>query len=597
MSKKTFNPSEWRNPINSESPISPKSSKSSISPNAKFNLTEEVEELTKAIESAGIDITSGYKNWLKLGFALADGLGEDGRQYFHRLSRFYPSYNASEADEQYTKCIKGKRNDVTYHTLFFLAKEYGITIDKHNNNNTDIQDEVFKEMENMGDMEDMEDVVQPLETMPTFSQEVFDLLPSLLQDVVNKAENDDDADLLLLGSLVCLSACLPNVSGLYASRIYSPNLFLIVTAPASSGKGRLTLCKNLVMPIHKSLKKQYEDEMKEYNRLQSEYELDKKGRTPPQKPIRKMLFIPGNSSATAIYQVLDENNGTGIIFETEGDVLVESFKSDYGNYSAGLRQAFQHESISYNRRANNECVEIEQPHLSAVISGTPLQIITLIKNAENGLFSRHMFYCLNFRLEWIDVFAEVKQPLDEYFEELGQRFFLLYEKLKQSQPISFSVSPEQGQQFNAYFSKVLIQYYYMYGISIVASVRRMGVIAFRIAMILTMLRFIDDTTIPTNIVCSDTDFRTALIMAKVLLQHTLKVFCDFPSTDSKPFQKPLTVICQRFLDNLPIEFNRQTYNAVAASLKIPTKTADKHIQKFCSLGLLQHFEHDKYVKP
>gem|GEM_PF-6837602 len=32
-----------------------------------------------------------------------------------------------------------------------------------------------------------------------------------------------------------------------------------------------------------------------------------------------MLFIPANSSATAVYQVLGDNGGIGLMFETEGD--------------------------------------------------------------------------------------------------------------------------------------------------------------------------------------------------------------------------------------------------------------------------------------
>lgn len=589
MSKKTFNPHDW---LVSKESISHKTSKSPISPNSDWDKTEEIEALIQAIESSRTDITTGYDKWLKIGFAIADTFGISGRSYFHRISRFHPKYDESDTNEQYDKCLKSHGSGITISTVFYFAKEQGITIGSFS---PEYHDSNFQK-EDLEEMEDSGDIVQPSETMPTFSQEVCNLLPSLLHDVVHKAESNDDADLLLIGAIVCLSACLPNVSGIYGGRVYSPNLLLFVTAPASSGKGRLTLCKYLVMPIHQSLKKQFEDEMSEYNKLQSEYELDKKGHTPPQKPTRKMLFIPGNSSATAIYQVLNENKGNGILFETEGDTLVESFKSDYGNYSPGLRQAFQHELISYNRRANNECVEVEKPHLSAVLSGTPRQVINLINDAENGLFSRFMFYRLNFRLEWIDVFAEAEQPLDEYFEELGQRFFLFYEKLKQSQPIRFSLSSEQGQQFNAYFGKIQAQYYNMYGISIVASVRRMGIIAFRLAMILTVLRFMDDTTIPTDIVCSDTDFRTVLIMAKVLLQHTAKVYSDFPYNNRQSARKKLTVLCQNFLDNLPDEFNHQTYDAVAASLKIPSKTAEKYIEKFCKLELIRHIKHDSYAK-
>jgi hypothetical protein len=38
-----------------------------------------------------------------------------------------------------------------------------------------------------------------------------------------------------------------------------------------------------------------------------------------------------NSSATAFFQILNDNNGVGLMFETEGDTLAQIFKSEHGN--------------------------------------------------------------------------------------------------------------------------------------------------------------------------------------------------------------------------------------------------------------------------
>jgi len=95
---------------------------------------------------------------------------------------------------------------------------------------------------------------------------------------------------------------------------------------------------------------------------------------------------------------LGDSDKRGLIFETEGDTLAKAFKSDYGDFSDGFRNAFQHEPISYYRRTDKEYVEIDRPCLSALLSGTPKQITTLIPNAENGLFSRFMFYVMNMKL-------------------------------------------------------------------------------------------------------------------------------------------------------------------------------------------------------
>jgi hypothetical protein len=48
---------------------------------------------------------------------------------------------------------------------------------------------------------------------------------------------------------------------------------------------------------------------------------------------------------------------------------------------------------------------MQNPRLSALLSGTPKQVSALIPNAENGLFSRFIFYFMNIKPVWKDVFA------------------------------------------------------------------------------------------------------------------------------------------------------------------------------------------------
>ena len=146
----------------------------------------------------------------------------------------------------------------------------------------------------------------------------------------------------------------------------------------------------------------------------------------PIKPLEKMLIIPANNSATGVFQLLSENEGSGLLFETEGDTLACAFKSDYSNYSDGLRKAFHHEATTYYRRTDHELVEILSTRISVVMSGTNGQVATLIPSAENGLFSRYMFYHMNIQLVWKNVFAKSNRGLEAYFDSLGQEFLPLY---------------------------------------------------------------------------------------------------------------------------------------------------------------------------
>lgn len=586
MTKNKFNPQDW---LNNQS-LPP----NNIDPIVNYQLSSvnsnDIENVVSRIEASAIDIAPTYADWRDLGFALADAFGENGRGYYQRLSRFYPNYAAAETDKQFSACLKAHGHGITIKTLFHLAKQAGISI--CGNASGSLAKSQNSPKSPISPAEEIEDI----EDMPTFSQDIKDTLPSLLKQIVSRANSHEDADLLLLGSLTVFSACLPNVFGNYGGREVFPNLFLFVTAQASAGKGRLTLCRHLVQPIHDSLKQLYAAEMEEYKRLQNEYALDKKNNEPPQEPPLKTLLIPANSSATSVYQVLNDNQGVGLMFETEGDTLANTFKSDYGNFSDGFRKAFHHEMISYTRRKDREFVELAKPRLSALLSGTPRQILSLIPDAENGLFSRFIFYYMNVRLEWLNVFADNEETLDQYFEHLGKQFYELYRILQASQPIRFALSARQQEKFNSFFAQVQKEYSNLFGLDIVASVRRLGLITFRIAMILTSLRIIDGGQISNLIVCDDSDFQSSIIMARVLLQHTAKVFGSLPTTESNA-PNGQTVIRQTFLDNLPPEFDRKTYLAVAEKLKIPAKTAEKYISKFCVGGLLKHLAHDSYGKP
>ena len=59
-----------------------------------------VERALLEIECEEIDITDGYENWLKIGFALADKFGEKGRRYFHIISSLHPKYDSTETEKQ-----------------------------------------------------------------------------------------------------------------------------------------------------------------------------------------------------------------------------------------------------------------------------------------------------------------------------------------------------------------------------------------------------------------------------------------------------------------------------------------------------------------
>lgn len=592
MSKKTFSPKDWLDKTKSSETKQPNPLNAIVK--TDDDLERQVEEIIERIEGSSTDIAPAYDDWRDLGFALADAFGENGRSFYQRLSRFYPEYAAAETDKQFDKCLKAHGHGVTIKTLFHLAKQAGIDVRCSANNVSTYNDrtKTSKANNSQSPSVDMEEV----EEMPTFSQEVQHLLPDWLAQIISKAQSPEDGDLLLLGSLTVISACLPNIYGNYAGREVFPNLFLFVTAQASAGKGRLTLCRHLVQPIHDSLKQLYAAEMEEYKRLQNEHVIDKKNTPQPQEPPIRTLLIPANSSATSVYQMLYDNKGIGLMFETEGDTLANTFKSDYGNFSDGFRKAFHHEMISYTRRKDREFVELPKPRLSALLSGTPRQIQSLIPDTENGLFSRFIFYYMNVRLEWNDVFADSEETLDAFFIQSGYQFFELYKALQTCQLMRFSLSDNQRQEFNAFFAEIQQDYADLFGLDIIASVRRLGLITFRIAMILSALRIMEGNEIAPLLFCEDVDFQTALNLAKVLLQHTSKVYQTLIVGGVKSPSNERMSNKEQLFNALPSSFSRQTYLSAARALKIPDKTADKMVDTLLKEGAIKRVSHGNYTK-
>ncbi len=420
--------------------------------------------------------------------------------------------------------------------------------------------------------------------MPTFYQQIKGNLPSFLKQVVKVRDSDADADLLILGTLSVISACLPGIYGHYDHRLIYPNLFLFVTARAGSGKGRLIFCKAIVEPIH--------DERLALNR--------KKG-GPNEKTLQKphLLFLPANSSSTAIYQSLADNNEQGLMFETEGDTLATALGQDFGDFSDGLRKALHHEAISYLRRSENEYVNIKNPRLSVVLSGTPGQVVRLIESVENGLFSRFLFYYLDQKTAWHDVFDEDdSEPLDQYFYRLGQEYIDFYHKLEQQPEIRVKLTTEQARRFHQHFVNVQDSYEKLFGEEIIASVRRLGLSTFRIAMILSALRIMEEGDYSSPRICRDDDFETAMAICEVLQEHMLRVFQLLPASTPKTAggRKVETLLDKQLWENTPEEFETKDFKAIAKKLGMAPATAKRRLSKWTDEKLLIKIDNGKYMK-
>ena len=92
---------------------------------ARLDEYEKVKKIIQKIEAHGIDITSNYDDWYKIGGALQAEFGEDGRRLFHAISCKHPQYEYKACDLKYTQCKHVK--SIKINTLYSICKDYGIT--------------------------------------------------------------------------------------------------------------------------------------------------------------------------------------------------------------------------------------------------------------------------------------------------------------------------------------------------------------------------------------------------------------------------------------------------------------------------------------
>ena len=492
-------------------------------PAAPTSDTERVEALIAQLKMSHTDITNGYNDWLKVGFAIAGAFGESGRSYFHDVSSIYSGYNAQEADKKYDECLRSQDGRTDISTLFYFAKQAGVSLPKPEY--TPLQATKGQSDKNVLVSLLTEDE-EGMPLLPLFPEEVYQHLPKLLNGAVAYMNSRQEKDLVLIGSIVTLSAGILPMQTIYFGRTIFPNIYLFVPGPAGAGKGKLDFCFRLVKPIHKAKLDHWLEAKEEYRKEYARYKRQKKGEDidPPVKPPIELLRVPANSSATSFAQAMADN-GNLLLFETEGDTVVNTFNSDFGNYSDSFRKAFAHESFGYLRRGDDgEEKEIDTPRLATVLSGTPEQVKSLIKDAENGLLSRFMYYCINSTPDWLDGFEGYANgsPLEAEFDRLGEQFEAFTKVLNERSKVTFKLSIVQQQKFNDYFKAEKDRMQELNGDLYAASSHRLAWGFLRIAMVLTTLRIMDTGRFADLVECDDEDFETTMAIIR-----TISVHCDY----------------------------------------------------------------------
>ena len=95
--------------------------------------TNAVEEMISQAVASRQNIAPDYESYLRLGFSIASGFGESGREYFHQLCHLSEKYHSQQADKQYDRCLQGAdKSGVSVGTFYWMLQSIGIKIPKAN---------------------------------------------------------------------------------------------------------------------------------------------------------------------------------------------------------------------------------------------------------------------------------------------------------------------------------------------------------------------------------------------------------------------------------------------------------------------------------
>jgi len=419
------------------------------------------------------------------------------------------------------------------------------------------------------------------------SEEIYENLPTELKTLTDQFEGREK-DIVLLSSIGVLSNCLPNIYGVYDGAVVYPHLYVMIIAPAASGKGVMNYSRLLIEKIQDKI----------FNESKNEYLLCDEGKKKKKGKYKDIALcpnveakiIPANISSAEMYSYLGSSRYGLLIMESEADTMSNMLKNDWSNYSDVLRKAFHHEPISISRKLEKVFEDIKEPKLAMVISGTPDQLQPLIKSRENGLFSRFMIYNFDEVSEFKNVFALKTRKNKEVFEIIGNHIYTFYGELaKLNTPIEFSFTENQVNEFLETLRPIRTDIIENHSESFISNLHRHGLILFRLAMIFTVLRNKSNISVQESLICSDIDFYNALQLTKALLRHSQFTFNTIETGN-------LSLQDENILDCLKAQFTRAQVVGIGEKYNVPKRTIDDKLSQWQRKKVIKKISVGKYKK-
>jgi hypothetical protein len=125
----TFDPMAWlglQDDVKSTPAPSPQPTACQpLSPSEELALATAV---TRELIARNANIAESYDDYVRLGFALANGLGSDGRDLYHQLCAHSTKYRQTDCERKWQQCLHQTDGRTSIATFYHMARQAGIDI-------------------------------------------------------------------------------------------------------------------------------------------------------------------------------------------------------------------------------------------------------------------------------------------------------------------------------------------------------------------------------------------------------------------------------------------------------------------------------------
>lgn len=442
----------------------------------------------------------------------------------------------------------------------------------------------------------------PLEGCEPLPDDAFAALPPLLAEPCGFWSRPHRRDVFFTAALGIVSGCLPNVEGYWGMdvpSVHGPNLYTAFVAGAAGGKSAGSFARKLGADVHRQIRERSEREVADWRAERDAAEAAGETLAEPQPP-EKRLWAPANTSYSHLLHTLNAQQGRGVIFSSEIDTVADALGQDWGAFDSLLRKAYHHESDDQGRR-ESVTLEIDDPHISMVLGGTERQFTKLIGSAENGLFSRMSLYYFETAAPY-----EIQRPTQagierlERLEALGERVGTLWRVLDDREtPLRFELQDAHWPRFADTFAPLHRDVQALGFSHLISIPRRAGLWAYRIAMILAVLRaFANDAPLRhlDTLEAHDADLDAGLAIAHTYADHGLR-FARVHLDDSQPKSAKDRRIAAMLTGVGDTFTSTEAYQAAWASqFDVSERTLQRDLNTAESRGLIERTQRSGWKK-